>query len=90
VLHILLGLNRVYYFGFKWIEVVDQRLVIKPENLLSRIRSAYEVPPSKGAKLVIELVEDTFALVEAHLPEVDVSRLREIFRYRRPTWELRS
>jgi aspartate/tyrosine/aromatic aminotransferase len=86
-LHTLLGLNRVYYFGFKWIEVVDQRLTIKPDKLLNRIRSAYSASPAEGAQLVIDLVEDTFMLVETHLPEVNVARLREIFRYRRPTWE---
>lgn len=86
VLHMLLGLNRVYYFGFKWIEAVDERLLIKPDNLLARLRGAYQLPPAEGARQVIDLVEDTFNLVESHLPEVNVKRLREIFRYRRPIW----
>lgn len=86
LLHMLLGLNRVYYFGFKWIDVVAERLPIKPDDFLTRIREAYKAPPAEGARQVIALVEETFTLVEAHLPEVNVERLREIFRYRRPFW----
>jgi predicted nucleotidyltransferase len=86
LLHTLLGLNRVYYFGFKWIEVVAERLIVKPDDLVMRIRQAYQLPPTEGAQQVIALVEDTFNLVETHLPEVNIKRLREIFRYRRPIW----
>lgn len=86
VLHMLLGLNRVYYFGFKWVDVAIERLTLKPDHLAARIRRAYQVAPNEGAREVIALVEDTFNLVETHLPEVNIKRLREIFRYRRPIW----
>jgi hypothetical protein len=86
LLHILLGLNRVYYFGFKWLDVVADRLPLKPDHLLDRLRQVYKVPPEEGARLLTALVEDTFALVETHLPEVDVKWLREVFHYRRPFW----
>ncbi len=33
VLHMLLGLNRVYYFGFKWIDVVIERCGLAPPEL---------------------------------------------------------
>jgi hypothetical protein len=87
LLHMLLGLNRVYYFGFKWIDVVDERLRLKPDNFLSRLRDIYKIAPDEGARQTIELVEATYTLIETHLPEVNVGRLREIFRYRRPTWD---
>jgi len=87
ILHMLLGLNHVYYFGFKWLEVVDSRLAIKPLDLLPRIRQAYTLPPEQGAAQVIRLLDETFDLIEAHLPEVDVKRLREIFHYQRPIWD---
>lgn len=86
VLYMLLGLNRVYYLGFKWLEVVADRLPLKPDDLLQRLRQAYKVPPEEGAQMVIDLVEDTFVLVETHLPEIDMKRMREIFYYRRPIW----
>jgi hypothetical protein len=87
VFRLLLGLNRVYYFGFKWIEVVDQRLQIKPDNFLYRIRQAYITPPNEAAQQIIELVDDTYGLIETQLPETDVKRLREIFHYARPIWD---
>src|SRR5262245_23593941 len=37
LLHMLLGLNRVYYFGFKWIDVVAERLHYKPDDLVRRL-----------------------------------------------------
>lgn len=87
LLHMLLGINRVYYFGFKWLEVVDSRLQIKPVDLLPRIRQAYRLPPDQAAQQVIQLVDEVYDLVEIHLPEVDVKRLREIFHYQRPIWD---
>jgi hypothetical protein len=87
ILHVLLALNRVYYFGFKWLDEVGHRLTIKPEHLLPRFKHIYRVKPSAGAKELSKIVDETFALVEQHLPEVDVARLRSIFHYQRPIWK---
>lgn len=87
LLHTLLALNRVYYFGFKRLSYVDQQLVIKPPSLLQQLRRVYEVDPPDGAQLLTTLVEQTYDLVERELPGIDVARLRTIFRYRRPQWE---
>ena len=86
ILFMLLGLNRVYFFGFKWLDVVADRLPLKPDHLTDRLRQVYKVPPDEGARLLTELIEETFTLVETHLPEIDIKRLREIFHYRRPFW----
>jgi hypothetical protein len=87
LLHVLLGLNRVYYFGFKWLDAVVARLSIAPPDLLQRLGSVYQAPPDKGAIQLASLVEDTYTLVEQHLPQVDVARLRDVFRYERPLWD---
>jgi hypothetical protein len=87
LLHTLLGLNRVYYFGFKWLEMVDARLTCKPADLAARLRDVYQVPAGDAAPRLATLVEETYDLVEAQMPRIDVARLREIFRYRRPLWE---
>jgi hypothetical protein len=87
LLHMLLALNRVYYFGFKWLDQVVARLTIAPTNLLFRLQQVYTVPPAEGAHVLAMLVEDTFSLVEQHLPEIDVNWFRAVFRYRRPAWE---
>lgn len=87
ILHVLLGLNRVYYFGFKWLDVLDDRLRIKPPDLLSRLREAYSLPAHEAAAQLASVVEDTYDLVERHFPQIDIARLRAIFRYRRPQWD---
>lgn len=87
ILHVLLGLNHVYYFGFKWLNVVVERLRYKPDDLLQRLTRVYQVEPAIAAHELAALVEETYDLVEQHLPQVGVERLRTIFRYRRPVWD---
>lgn len=87
MLHVLLGLNRAYYFGFKWLDVLVDRLPIAPADLANRLRRPYQTEPAEGVQVVAALVEDTYDLIEQHLPGVDVERLRRIFRYRRPAWD---
>lgn len=84
VLHALLAVNRVYFFGFKSLEAVARRLPLAPRDLTARIRVAYELPAPAVAAALAELVEESYDLVEAHVPGADVERLRRIFRYRRP------
>lgn len=87
LLHVLLGLNRVYYFGFKWLDVVAERLAQKPPDLVRRLRQVYQVDPAVGAHELAALVEETYDLIEKQLPQVDVAWLRAVFRYRRPVWD---
>ena len=87
VLHVLLGLNRVYYFGFKWIDVVAEQLRHKPDDLVQRLGRVYRVAPAEGAHELVALVDETYALVEQHFPQVDVAWLRSVFHYRRPIWD---
>jgi hypothetical protein len=87
LLHVLLGLNRVYYFGFKWLDIVAERLQHKPDALVQRLTRVYQVEPAVGAQALTALVEETYSLVEQHLPQVDVAWLRTVFHYRRPVWD---
>jgi hypothetical protein len=87
VLYMLLGLNRVYYSGFKWLDAVAERLGEAPPDLAARLRSVFRSEPGEGVLQLATLVEETYDLVECHAPAIDVERLREIFRYRRPEWE---
>lgn len=86
VLHALLAVNRVYWYGFKSLESVTRRLPLAPEALLPRLRRAYTAEPDELEPLLGDLVEETYDLVEAHVPGVDVERLRTLSRYRRPLW----
>ena len=86
LLHLLLAVNRTYYFGFKWLDEVVARLPIAPSELDVRLRRAYQLGADADAELR-PLVEETYDLVERHVPDVDVERLRRIFRYERPLWD---
>jgi hypothetical protein len=87
LLHVLLGLNRRYYGGFKWLDLLVEQLPVKPPDLLRRLRLVFRAAPAEGAAVLAALVGDTYALVEREMPEIDVDRLRVIFRYRRPAWD---
>jgi hypothetical protein len=87
LLHVLLGLNRVYYFGFKWLDIVVGQLALAPANLAARLRAVYQVAPAEGAQLLSALVEETYDLVEQQCPQIDVAWLRSVFRYQRPFWD---
>ena len=67
--------------------IVVQRLPIAPVNLADRLRQAYQTEPDEAARQLAALVEETYDLIEQHVPQVDVDHLRRIFRYRRPLWE---
>ena len=83
LLHALLAANRVYFFGFKHLDAVEARLPLAPPRLAARIRESYEVPASMGEH-VRAFAEETYDILERGVPNVDVDRLREILRYRRP------
>ena len=86
VLHALLAVNRVYWYGFKSLESVTRRLELAPDALPARLQAAYTAEPDELGPLLSALVEETYDLVEQHVPGADVDRLRALFRYRRPLW----
>jgi 7-cyano-7-deazaguanine synthase in queuosine biosynthesis len=87
LLHVLLGLNHVYYFGFKWLDAINERLIHKPAELLSRLGQIYQVDPAFGAHELAALIEETYDLIEELMPQIDVVWLRTVFRYQRPAWD---
>lgn len=84
VLSTLLAINRRYGPKPKWLDSLTNNLDVAPRNLGDRLRGVFSADPASAAVLLTQLVEETFELVEVHLPEVDVERLRRIFRHRRP------
>ena len=87
LLLVLQALNGQYHYKFKWLDRVISELAIAPPNLGERLRAVQtsEIPGAAGQ--LARLVEEVYDLVEARLPEVDVKRLREIFRWERQPWE---
>ena len=87
LLHTLLGLNRVYYSGLKSLEAVVGELELAPADLLERIRASYPLWQEASRETLTRLVEETYDLIEKHLPGIDVAQLREFLRYERPLWD---
>jgi hypothetical protein len=84
ILGILLGLNRLYHPGLKWLDRTIGAMALAPPDLGSRIRQAYRAEPDQGSALMRQLVEETFTLVEQQMPRVAWARAREEFAYCRP------
>jgi hypothetical protein len=80
----LLGLNRRYHPGLKWMDRHGAALPVAPPDLSARFKQMFRSEPLVGAHRMRELVEETFALVEQHAPEVDIREARRQFRFERP------
>jgi hypothetical protein len=87
LLRTLLGLNRTYYSGVKSLEAVTAGLELAPPDLPDRIRASYPLRPGESKEILTALVEDMYDLIETHVPEIDVRRLRAFLRYERPLWD---
>jgi Nucleotidyltransferase domain len=83
ILGVLMGLNRVYHWGeYKRMDSFLARLPIAPAKLSSRLKSILRAEPHTAVQQLGTLIDETFALVEAHMPQVDVAEARQ--QYRRP------
>jgi len=81
ILGVLLGLNRLYpEHHFKRLGRLIERMEIAPESLSDRLRQILECSPPEGLAALGRLVDDTFALVERHLPTFDAADAYERYR----------
>jgi len=78
IVAVLCGLNRVYHPGkWKGIAGTINQLTIAPPGLLSRLEGLFTAAPAAAAADLDALIEETFALVEAHMPAVDAAAIRK-------------
>jgi hypothetical protein len=90
LLLVLMGLNHLYFPGFQWIERLMEQMQLAPPNLAVRCQQLFSIvgiDPLAGVYQLHDLVEETFVLIETHLPEIDTRQARERFRARRADWE---
>ena len=90
LLLVLMGLNRTYFPGFRWVDRLMEQMPIAPLNLAPRFNQAFgivSIDPLAGVYQLHELIEETFSLVETHLSEFDTAQPRARFRARRRIWE---
>ena len=82
ILGILLGLNRLYHpHEFKWLDYTVGKMRLAPPHLAQRLKAVFRLAPPEAADHLGRLIEETFALVEAHLPQVDTAPARRVFNF---------
>ncbi len=90
LLLILLGLNRLYYPGWRWLDRLLDEMQVTPPQLSPRLKQLFaivSIDPLASVYQLHDLIEETFRLVEIHLGEVDIHAARERFRGQRRKWE---
>ena len=83
LLLVLLGLNRLYYPGWRWLDRLLDQLQVAPPNLSARLKQLFaivSIDPLAAVYQLHDLIEETFRLVETHLSEVDARAARKRFR----------
>ncbi len=87
LLLVLQAVNGRYHYKFKWLDRVIAELPIAPPHLAERVHLVLTADVPVAAEALRGLVEEVYDLVERHLPEVEVGRLRAIFRWQRQAWD---
>ncbi|MGI8857261.1 MAG: hypothetical protein ACR2JW_16070 [Thermomicrobiales bacterium] len=80
LLAVLSGLNRLYpQLEFKRLDAYVARMRIAPPNVATRIKQALSAEPLTAIAMLRALIEETLALVERHMPEIDTTEARRRF-----------
>lgn len=85
ILSVLMGVNRVYapHPYHKWLDWEIGQLALAPADLNRRLRQILRAEPRAAVEQLAQLIEETFALVEQHLPSFDTRAARAGFGERR-------
>jgi hypothetical protein len=86
LLLVLLGLNRLYYPGWRWLDRLINEMRVTPPNLSPRLKQLFAVvsiDPLAAVYQLHDLIEETFRLVDTHLSELDTHAAHERFRGQR-------
>jgi hypothetical protein len=87
VVGVLLGLNRTYHPGHKWIARTIDAMAIRPPDLATRLRLVLTGTPDSAVHELGLLIDDTVGLVEQHLPLIDTTSVRARVQTRGAVWE---
>ena len=89
VLGVLLGLNRVYRPSLdpKWAGRIAARLAVAPPDLPARLAGVLRAEPAAAVAEAHRLIEETLALVEASLPDLDTAPVRARVAQARTAWD---
>jgi hypothetical protein len=77
MLKILAALNRIYFPSseYKWVDELIEEMKIVPRNFSSRLKESLQSEPQQAWRQLRQLIDETIALVELSLPEVNLRSL---------------
>ena len=84
MLAILMGLNRIYHPGFKWMHRLINEMVVKPDHLEKKIRQSFQTEPQTALAILRDLMLEIYDLIDAHMPNIETAEAREAFLKLRP------
>jgi hypothetical protein len=86
ILGVLAGVNRLYFHPafFKRLGAFVGRMRVAPPGLAERLVGLFAAEPHAAIAALEALVAETVAIVEAEMPEVDTSSVRQELGARRP------
>ncbi len=90
MLLVLMGLNRLYYPGWQWMDRLMAQMHIAPTKLAPRCKQVFgivSIDPLASVYQLHDLIEETFLLVQTHLRELATTQARARFQERRRVWE---
>lgn len=89
VISILMGLNKIYHPGYKWLKYSLAEMPIQPENLGERIEQAYQLAPHQGFAIIQSLVLESYDLAVHALPQLaeEITHARTRFLHQRKHFE---
>lgn len=92
ILGVLAGLNRCYFspFQFKRAHQFVAGLALAPADLADRLEALFAVPPAPAIAQLEQLVAETLALVDEHLPNAHTGALRHSPGAREQPWRAPS
>lgn len=77
---VLCGLNQMYHPGkIKGLNHTVAKMKIAPPDLATRLPGLFEVDGQTAVHQLQQLIEETIALVETHLPHIDTAPTRKLF-----------
>jgi hypothetical protein len=65
-------------------------MTVTSPDFLARLDKVFQADPVSGTQELRSLIEETFDLLESHLPQVDLTEQRQIFSEPYLSWEKSS
>lgn len=86
----LAGINRLYFttFQFKRMHYFIDQMTIKPDHLAGRLEGLFERDMGEAVPEIENLIRETIALVEAHMPHLDTTAAKARLGWRQQPWQM--